>query len=265
MERAFQCSFLTFGAGAPCQVVALQQTRRPGQRTESWEKLREAVTLAREVNAGEDARRRLRNAAISTLARTDLQFRRTGPEDADVVTILGFDPPLNRYLRRDAHGNISLRRVDDDREVGSLPSTGFVNDDLLEVVSPRFSADGRWLALSYLGTNKLQGVDEVVIWDVEQCKVALVVPAKPRLAGADLSRDGTRLAICGNDCIVQVVDVPEGRTTARVEPDIRCRERCWHYARYAWRKYHRRQFCRNRYVGDWGLEQLDRDHVEQSQ
>jgi len=199
------------------EVLALRRTGRPGQRWQSWEKLTQAVALAKQVEAGEEARRDLRNAAISSLALTDLRYDKPGPlASPDGITgiILGFDPTLTKYLRSDAKANVSLRRVADDQEIASLAVGALGIKEARQVGGARFSADGRLLKLSYFVRSSGYQPAHVVIWDLRRQEIVFESPKQSWMYACDLSRDGRQVVVAGSDGVAHVYEVATKQETA---------------------------------------------------
>jgi serine/threonine protein kinase/WD40 repeat protein len=123
------------------QARASRLSRRAGQRFESLKALEAATQIARQLKLPEDDFRELRNEAIASLALPDLRVTREWSGWPDGSAHFDFDVTLERYVRTDHRGTVSVRRVADDRELWFFES-GLVS------AWPRLSPDGRFLAFS---------------------------------------------------------------------------------------------------------------------
>jgi WD40 repeat protein/tetratricopeptide (TPR) repeat protein len=139
---------------------AARFSRRPGQHFASLRALTEAAKTARELRVPEERLLELRNEAIACMALTDLRTIR-GLEDLDSSNWdwpVAFDRRWEVYARTDARGNISVRRLADDREISRLPGAGHSAGILL------FSPDSRYLAAKYY-QKETETAIEYVVWD----------------------------------------------------------------------------------------------------
>ena len=130
------------------QARAGRHSGQAGQRLESFEAVRQAAG----IRPGLD----LRNEAIASLALADLRPLRTPGNSSGQRLHSGFDERLERFVRVDATGVVSVCRVEDGAELMRLP--GRIDPGNLYSA---FSADGRFLALYHRGGRLL-------IWDLER-------------------------------------------------------------------------------------------------
>jgi eukaryotic-like serine/threonine-protein kinase len=138
------------------QANAVRFSRRAGQRFDALNALRKAG----ELDHSPDRLADLRNAAIASLALSDLKPLREWPGLAEGTSLVTFDPALGRYARMDQDGIVSVRNVADDREIARLPGMGKRSG--VDIFTLRFSHDGRFLAASYRPANTVK------IWDIER-------------------------------------------------------------------------------------------------
>src|SRR5204862_159474 len=104
----------------------------PGQRFKALEALAEAARIRPDPE--------LCNEAIAALSLLDLRVVKEWPGNPTGTFEVAFDGRLRRYARSDARGGvISVRRVEDDAEIHSLPATAASH--------LRFSEDGQFLAV----------------------------------------------------------------------------------------------------------------------
>jgi WD40 repeat protein len=135
------------------QAQAGRFSHRAGRRFEGLELVRKAAAMRPTLE--------LRNEAIACLALRDMRLSR---EFGGLLptTFVDFDLTGGRYARREKTGDISVRSLDDDRELQRAPGFGATAAEEFD-----FSPDGRLLAL--FKADKLG----VVIWDVEHASPLL--------------------------------------------------------------------------------------------
>lgn len=117
-------------------LSAAQATRasgRPGRRFAALDAAAKAAAIRPSLEA--------RNAAASALALVDVRTAFEWEGVPPGTTMLALDRPFERYARSDARGNVSVRRVTDDRELLALPGRGGPVYTIL-----CFSPEGRFLA-----------------------------------------------------------------------------------------------------------------------
>jgi WD40 repeat protein len=114
------------------QARAYRWSGKVGQRFKSLQELAAAAKFRPSLD--------LRNEAIACLTLTDLQLAKSWEGSGGVIT---FDSKLENYARSGAQGNISVRRVADDREIIPLPGIG------THAWRLQFSPDGLFLAATY--------------------------------------------------------------------------------------------------------------------
>ena len=178
------------------EARAIRMSGRPGRRFRSLEALTDGLDIVRNLGLPEsDYVLNFRNEAVAALALSDLAVARqwvgmpahAGQEDRQWGTV-NVDAQMTRYLRSSAKGDITLRRITDDRELFSLPGPG------LPVVASIFSPDGRFLAVRY-GFN-LPGVTPVFkVWALDTGNLHMTTPYIVRNAAFNFSPDCKWIAI----------------------------------------------------------------------
>lgn len=176
------------------QARAVRYSRRPGQRFEALE----AVRQARELTGPTPA---LAQEAVAALGLADMVVARTWDGFPAGTLELACDETLEKYARADLQGRISLRRVADDAELaawaGGIPPAGYRG---LE-----FSPDGRWLHV--LGGSGESARARLYRIDVAPPQLVL----DGRHFAFAFSPDSRQLAVCQQDGAVHVLDTATGR------------------------------------------------------
>jgi WD40 repeat protein/Tfp pilus assembly protein PilF len=194
--------------------------RQPGRRFDGLQALTEAAALARELNVPAERFLELRNEAIACMALTDVRSVRRLEDLAGARLGTGIEPQVafdgrwEVYARGDPQGNVSVRRVADDREIARFSRPGQVAAHLL------FSPDGRYLAAKYYRAHSEQPVGYVV-WDWRHAKELLrqdcEYPESPRLDFA-FSGDGRQFLVGGRqDGTVRIYNLASGREARRLD------------------------------------------------
>jgi WD40 repeat protein len=177
------------------QAQAHRWSGRMGRRFAGLDALNEAAKIRR----GPD----LRDEAIASMALVDLRLlqRWSGapPEGLGLVA----DRSLERYARSDDRGNLSIRRVTDDREINHLPGPGD------RAWSLEFSPDGRFLAAKYHPASRANP-NRFYVWDLGRGEVVLDVPSGVR-GRIGFSPDGRHVAVVRQDHSVALYDLGSGR------------------------------------------------------
>jgi WD40 repeat protein len=175
-----------------------------GQRYNALQALAEAAKVARHLHLPEERIRELRNEAIACMALPDLRVAREWDGWPDGSVSLAFDGALERYARVDRQGNVSIRRVADDREVRRL-AVGAGERSL------GLSPDGRYLVVS--------GFRPTQLWDLSGQE-----PVKLRegpTAGLAFSPDSRQFVQGDVDGAIGVYELPSCRRLRRLEPGPR--------------------------------------------
>ncbi|MGE0378194.1 MAG: protein kinase, partial [Planctomycetaceae bacterium] len=179
------------------QAQARRWSGRQGQRFASLAALEQAATIRPSLE--------LRNEAIACLALMDIRVQREWvgcPGGPAQVGALAFDQRLERYARSDVQGNVSIRRVDGDQELQSLPGSG------LWVPHICFSPDGTYVAVVHLGN---MGVDNLLhLWKLGSGGPEQVLSTSVVHSAVDFSPDGNELAVAQIDRSIRVYRVQDG-------------------------------------------------------
>ena len=160
------------------QAHANRLTAEPGRRFRSLEILAKAAA----IRPGPD----LRDEAIACLALTDVRCIKTAPDLAAEGGCSQPDSAWERYAAALPSGEISVRRLSDDREIVRLATVGVMPDEFIG-----FSHSGRWLAVLYRdGPGR--------VWDLERKAIA-VAESMPHLRQAVDFRPGDQHLALAND------------------------------------------------------------------
>ena len=203
------------------QARARRFSRQVGQRFQSLKALTEAVRIIRGMDLDDEQRgerlRELRDEAIACLTLPDLRPARrledvfienhgTGFQQAVVFT-----PEWDVYARAEAGGPISIRRVDDDREIQRLPGGG------PSAYILAFSPDGRYLAAKYY---QLEKPIEYLVWDWRRgrkvVRQACASPISPSVDFAFTSDSKHILLGCRADAMLGRYELATGKEEDRL-------------------------------------------------
>jgi WD40 repeat protein len=175
---------------------------RVGRRFDGLTAVRQAAAIRPDL--------RLRNEAIALLTLPDVRIARELPQGLPIGSAsLAFDPEFEHYARSDLKGNISVRRVADDREVALLPGPG------ARAYALRFSPDGRYLFASYVPSLSR-------IWDWRRAHVVL------KDVSNAFSPDGARLADVQPDGWLSLYELPSGRIIKRLQASAPSQQTAWY-------------------------------------
>ncbi len=143
------------------QARANRLSRRMGQRFQSLEVLTEASRMAHAMSLPEEDFVELRNEAIACLALVDIRTEKQWPGWPQGSLKVDFDSDLERYVRLDREGNVSVRRVLDDAELWRLEGLG--PDEAWPTLSP----DGQFLVVwnSRFKLWSVAGPDPVLLYN----------------------------------------------------------------------------------------------------
>ena len=187
------------------EAKASRYSHRVGQRFDTLEAIRKAVTLARELNQPPAMIDELRNLAIAALALPDLRpANRWVSEPTDAGWVTNFDDvdsQFRRYVTTNAQGAVRLRRVGADLagtgEIARLPEAGAVAITL-------WSPDGRSVAVWFYERGRLQ------VWDAGGAELVLALEIERGCKGFGFSPDGRRM-ITTVDRRLNVYDLDDKR------------------------------------------------------
>jgi WD40 repeat protein len=179
-ETAERDSLARLGDSYLAQARAGRFSGRLGQRFGSLDALAKGAHIALTLKIPPARLATLRNEAIACLALPDLKPVQHWDGWAPGTISVAIDPDFERYARVSRDGSISLRSLDNDRELLHLEQAGFL---------PRFSRDGK-----YLGAWGPE--PSLKIWNLE--RPALVVTFQGRNAW-DFSPRSDLLGMSQND------------------------------------------------------------------
>src|SRR5262249_6006238 len=192
------------------QARASRVGGRPGQKFESLQALTEAAGLVEPLQLGPEAVLELRHETIASAALTDVRFLREWegfPPGTHELPV--FDGPLQHYARGDHQGNISIRRVADDKEVSRLPGEG------TRPYFMTFSPDGHRLAVRY---SSDLFPPKVIVWDWRKREMIFQCTS-PQLGqrAVGFSPDSQQLAVGRDPGVVTIYDLATGKDVKGVE------------------------------------------------
>jgi WD40 repeat protein len=147
---------------------------RPGQRFGSLQALRESVRIARQQGRPAADLVPLRNTAIACLALPDLRREQEWEGNPPGTNGLCFDAPFRRYAWSFKDEGISVRRLEDHRELCRLRTPP--SEVVSRWASMSFSPDGRYLTAWY---SIWGGLRRLEIWELSPGA------SKPRIAVED--------------------------------------------------------------------------------
>jgi WD40 repeat protein len=143
------------------EARARRRSPEAGRRFETLETIRRAAAIQPSLE--------LRNELIAALACVDIRLVRDFAEFKVTRQVMTFDPTLKRYAVGKTNGDISIRDVANDRELGALRGLGGRVRFYLY-----FSPDARWLC-AYHEDRHLR------VWDWEGRKLVLDLPTGDNL------------------------------------------------------------------------------------
>jgi eukaryotic-like serine/threonine-protein kinase len=174
--------------------------RRPGQRLDGLEALRQAVPIARSVDAPKSSFDELRDEAIACLALPDLRPARGEVDCPPGTSGIAFDGFFKQYAAADSQGNLSVRRAGEVEPVARFTDLGSVPKRYW--ISP----DGRLLGIALPDSFQMR--------DIDGGRVAFSRAGK--VVHAEFTADSRRAAIGRADGSVVLFDLPTAREVARV-------------------------------------------------
>jgi WD40 repeat protein len=176
------------------QASAFRRSGQAGQRQRCLDEVRQALAL----DPPPSVRDQLRNEAIAALCLYDAEVIHRWPGFHPDTLVIDFDHALEHYLRVDAQGNASVRRVVDDTLVWRVGEPFIKVED-----SCKLSPDGRFFAGWGPGRDRLR---------LEKRDRADPVYARddvPR-AGLAFSPDSRHLAYVDRSGVLRVVETESG-------------------------------------------------------
>src|SRR5262249_26434720 len=148
---------------------------------------------------------------IACMALADLRMHQQWEGFPPGSTVMAPDAALERYARSDAAGNITIRRLADDREILRLPGPGKPAWTLL------FSPNDRFLAAKYHPRTQSQP-NRLLVWDLSRRSVAFEVPPGISELAVAFSPDNRRMAAGHPDGSIGVYDLASGRQVRSMTP-----------------------------------------------
>ncbi|MGE0481836.1 MAG: protein kinase [Phycisphaerae bacterium] len=179
------------------QARALRHSGQMGQRFKALEAIGAAAAIRPSVE--------LRNEAIAAMALPDARLEKMLAGGRRFRTA-SFSDDLSLYAAADQAGNVTVRRVDDEREVAHFPTSGRPYQWL------RFSPDGRYLAGSDFERR-------VQVWDVERGASRARIEGGLYPAAFMFSPDGRALATGHQGDIVRLSEPETGREVRSIRVD----------------------------------------------
>jgi eukaryotic-like serine/threonine-protein kinase len=172
------------------QARATRMTRQPGQRYGALDAIRAALKLP--VPPGHSLAD-LRNEAIAALCLPDIEIDKEWNGYPGGSSGFAIDSAFEHYARADKDGNVSIRRISDDKELAHLKGEGPCGDYAGLIFSP----DGRYLRVTLAWGNQ-------IIWQID------VSPPvrKAAFVEACFSPDGKRLAVRNSAGMIRILDIP---------------------------------------------------------
>ena len=185
------------------QARAGRRSARAGQRFESLEAVRQAAAIRPSID--------LRNEAIASLALADLRPLPAPLTSRDQKQYSAFDEALERFVRVDTNGAVSVCRVSDGAELMRLPDRISLGN-----LYSAFSPNGRFLALYHRGGGLLA-------WDLESQKRILHLPHDNALLTCAFTPDNQTIVTSYSPDQVVFRDLKSGETNqtfaTRVVPE----------------------------------------------
>jgi serine/threonine protein kinase/WD40 repeat protein/tetratricopeptide (TPR) repeat protein len=208
------------------QARASRRSRTAGQRFDTLAALDRATQLAHQLNLPQEDFLELRNELIGCLALPDMRVAKAWDGWLEGTSHINFDGKLQRYVRVDQQGNISVRAVSDDAELWHV-SSGFGD------CWPYLSPDGRFLHVRANSRCK--------VWELAGPEPRLILQEDKTHSVGALSPDSRQFALVRLDGSISLYDLPSGTLKRRlpagpvpldlaVSPDVRqlalgCRDR----------------------------------------
>jgi eukaryotic-like serine/threonine-protein kinase len=201
------------------EARAARWSRRIGQRFRTLKAVTDAAELARQLKLDPKYELELRNQAIAALALADIRLERQWDGfPAGSTSGLAFDADLTHYARSDGQGNVSVRRVTDDRELARLP--GYARRGLnTGAAFIRFSPSGGLLAVRYWH-RVAGGATNFQVWDWRRKRVVWQPSFDVALAAFDFSPEGTHLALGQSNGTVTIHAALSGDEVKRIAMSV---------------------------------------------
>lgn len=189
------------------QGRANRLSRRPGQRFESLEILRQAATLGRSLKLPDGNFDELRDAVIATLALPDLYPAGPWRPMASDTYAIDFDEAGDFYAITDRRGICAVHRAADDGEVHRLPGCG-------TPATLRFGPDGEYLAVAHFRDGPRGGPVAVEVWRLGSGEARKILSEDLAHAVA-FHPTRPRIALTYADGAIGLFELPDGRPLRR--------------------------------------------------
>jgi WD40 repeat protein len=206
------------------QAKTLRGTLDPVRRVRSLDLVAKAAKLRwTTLRVGNE----LRDEAVAAMALVELRNPKVWNGYPLGSKGIGFNSNLERYARGDAQGNISIRRIVDDKELMHEP--GFGSDPWVL----RFSPDDRYLAAKYDG-NQLK--DQLYVWDLTRPGVDAKYLGKTCESAFDFDPNSQVLAVgrCDGSGSIDIFDLASASSlpTKRLKQALACGEDCLQFVAF---------------------------------
>jgi serine/threonine protein kinase/WD40 repeat protein len=187
------------------RVKAGQGSGRQGQRLDNLEALRQAAEIAHAQGRPAADVLHLRALAAACLALPDLSLEKDWEGSPSGTSGLGFDARFERYAWSFRDEGISVRRLEDHRELCRLPTPP--SDVESRWADYQFSPDGRYLAAFY----RLWGPRHPLqVWDLQGSTERPAYSLDDAAGRPAFAADGRTLVVRRADGAVAVIDLPAG-------------------------------------------------------
>jgi eukaryotic-like serine/threonine-protein kinase len=194
------------------QARASRLSQRMGQSFGTLAAVRDAARVARDIPVSAEQRLELRNQAVACLALPDMRIAGEGQALEPGTVRIDVADDFTRYARCNVQGNVSVRRLDDDREFCRFTS---------ELAEPgvEFSQNGRLIALTSAVRAEVWLVsltEPIRIYRSEDCLTFSFAP------------DGRRFAVAHGDGSISFHEAENGRETGRVSSGMNIHAMAFH-------------------------------------
>ncbi len=168
-------------------------SRRPGQRLEGLQAIREAASHKGSLD--------LRNAAVACLALADLEASPAWEGIPPGTTIVAFDGSLKRYARGDSQGRVTVLEVEASREIAHRDGAA------VRVQALQFSPTGTELAIKYGDVGRAGGLH---VWTWAGEGPVFEAPVSPRDYAFDFTPSGREIAFADGQGVLRVCRLRSG-------------------------------------------------------
>jgi WD40 repeat protein len=201
------------------QAHAGRTSQRPGQRLDSLQALERAARLGRTLGRGPADFTKWRDEAAACLALPDVRLEQEWEGHPAGTNGLGFDAHFERYAWSFRDEGLRIRRVQDHQELFHLPT--LPAERATRWLSPRFSPDGRSLAVWY---SQWASKRPLQVWDLQPGVSRPRITLAHAATQADFSPDGRTVAVGLSDqasgSSVCLFDLATGQETKRLALDL---------------------------------------------